>query len=120
MPRIAGIDLQLNKRIDIALTKIYGIGPNNVFDIINKLKISPTVKIKDLTNIEVEKITQLIKDEYVVEGDLRKEVSQNIRKLMDIGCYRGLRHKRGLPVRGQRTRTNARSRKGPKKTIGSK
>jgi small subunit ribosomal protein S13 len=120
MPRIAGIDLQLNKRVDIALAKIYGIGPKNVLDILTKVKVSSTIKTKDLTNVEVEKIAQLIKDEYVVEGDLRKEVSQNIRKLMDIGCYRGLRHKRGLPVRGQRTRTNARSRKGAKKTIGSK
>lgn len=120
MPRIAGVDLPLNKRVDIALTKIYGIGPKNAIQVLNAANVPVDIKVKDLSEDQVEHIVQVIRDNYVVEGDLRKIVSQNIRKLMDIGCYRGLRHKRGLPVRGQRTRTNARTRKGPRKTIGSK
>lgn len=120
MPRIAGVDLPLNKRVDIALAKIYGIGPNNAIKILESADIPMDLKVKDLSENQIERIAQVIRDNYIVEGDLRKIVSQNIRKLMDIGCYRGLRHKRGLPVRGQRTRTNARTRKGPKKTIGTK
>jgi small subunit ribosomal protein S13 len=120
MPRISGVDLPLNKRVDIGLSKIYGIGPNNALDILKAANVPVDLKVKDLSEAQVERISQIIKDSYVVEGDLRKIVSQNIRRLMDIGCYRGLRHKRGLPVRGQRTRTNARTRKGPKKTIGVK
>ena len=119
MPRISGIDLPMDKRVDIALRRIYGIGPMNSLDLLKSANVSINVKVKDLTEAEIERISSAIREQYVVEGDLRKEVSQNIRKLMDIGCYRGTRHKRGLPVRGQRTRTNARSRKGPKKTIGS-
>ena len=120
MPRIAGVDLPLGKRVDIALTKIYGIGPNNVVQILKAANVGIELKVKDLSEAQVERIAQAIKDNYIVEGDLRKVVSQNIRKLMDIGCYRGLRHKRGLPVRGQRTRTNARTRKGPRRTVGTK
>jgi small subunit ribosomal protein S13 len=118
MPRISGIDLPMDKRVDIALRRIYGIGPINAMDVLKSANVSMNVKVKDLTEAEVERISSILREQYTVEGDLRKEVSQNIRKLMDIGCYRGTRHKRGLPVRGQRTRTNARSRKGPKKTIG--
>ena len=118
MPRISGIDLPMDKRVDIALRRIYGIGPINALDLLKLANVSINVKVKDLSEAEVERISSAIREQYTVEGDLRKEVSQNIRKLMDIGCYRGTRHKRGLPVRGQRTRTNARSRKGPKKTIG--
>jgi small subunit ribosomal protein S13 len=118
MPRISGIDLPMDKRVDIALRRIYGIGPINALDVLKSANVSMNVKVKDLSEAEVERISSTLRELYTVEGDLRKEVSQNIRKLMDIGCYRGTRHKRGLPVRGQRTRTNARSRKGPKKTIG--
>lgn len=120
MPRIAGVDLPLNKRVDIALTKIYGLGPKNAIQVLKAANVPVDIKVKDLSEEQVEHIVQVIRDNYIVEGDLRKIVSQNIRKLMDIGCYRGLRHKRGLPVRGQRTRTNARTRKGPRKTIGTK
>ncbi len=120
MPRISGVDLPLNKRVDIALRKIYGIGPKNAIQVLLEANIPTDIKVKDLSEDQVERISQVIRDNYIVEGDLRKTVSQNIRKLMDIGCYRGLRHKRGLPVRGHRTRTNARTRKGPKKTIGTK
>ena len=120
MPRIAGIDLSMNKRVDIALRKIYGIGPANAIDVVKAANVKLDIKVKDLSQAEVDRIADIIRDHFMVEGDLRKEVSQNIRQLMDIGCYRGTRHKRGLPVRGQRTRTNARTRKGPKKTIGSK
>lgn len=118
MPRISGIDLPMDKRVDIALRRIYGIGPINALDVLKAANVSMEVKVKNLSEAEVERISSVLREQYTVEGDLRKEVSQNIRKMMDIGCYRGTRHKRGLPVRGQRTRTNARSRKGPKKTIG--
>ena len=120
MPRISGIDLPMDKRVDIALRRIYGIGPMNAVDVLKSANVNMNMKVKDLTEAEVERISSVLRETYIVEGDLRKQVSQNIRKLMDIGCYRGTRHKRGLPVRGQRTRTNARSRKGPKKTIGGK
>ncbi len=115
MARIAGIDLPKNKRIEIALTYIYGIGKATAKEIIAKAQIDPAKRTFQLSEGEVQKIRQIIENEYRVEGDLRREVSQNIKRLMDIGCYRGLRHRRGLPVRGQRTRTNARTRKGPRK-----
>jgi len=118
MPRIAGIDVPVGKRVDIALRYIYGVGPVNAKVIVAKSKVNPNAKMKDLTDREIEVIKDIITKEYTVEGDLRKVVTQNIKKLIDTGAYRGLRHKRGLPVRGQRTRTNARTRKGPAKTIG--
>jgi len=118
LARISGVDLPREKRVDIALTYIYGIGKHNSGDILKKANV-PLKKVKDLTNEEIKSIEDVIKREYVVEGDLRKTVNVNIRKLMEINCYRGIRHKRNLPVRGQRTRTNARTRKGPKKTVGS-
>ncbi|MGB9749875.1 MAG: 30S ribosomal protein S13 [Caldisericia bacterium] len=120
MARVVGIDLPKNKRLDIALTYIYGIGLKRAKDIIKSLKIKEDKKVKDLSTDEIQKLNDYIPKHYKVEGDLRKEVSSNIKRLVDINCYRGFRHKRGLPVRGQRTRTNARTRKGPKKTIGTK
>ena len=119
MARISGVDLPKNKRVDIALTYIYGIGKHNSKDVLEKAKV-PLKLVKDLTPEEIKAIEDVIRRDYIVEGDLRKQVAQNIKKLMEINCYRGIRHKRGLPVRGQRTRTNARTRKGPKKTVGSK
>ncbi|MGQ9844785.1 MAG: 30S ribosomal protein S13 [Caldisericia bacterium] len=120
MARVVGIDLPKNKRVDIALTYIYGIGLNRAKDIVKSLKIEENKKVKDLSNDEIQKLNDYIPKHYKVEGDLRKEVASNIKRLVDINCYRGYRHKRGLPVRGQRTRTNARTRKGPRKTIGTK
>jgi len=117
--RISGVDLPKNKRVDIALTYIYGIGKHNSKDVLEKAKV-PLKLVKDLTPEEIKAIEDVIRRDYIVEGDLRKQIAQNIKKLMEINCYRGIRHKRGLPVRGQRTRTNARTRKGPKKTVGSK
>ena len=118
MARIAGINIPLNKRVEIGLTYIYGIGRQSSNDILAELGIEPDRKVRDLTDDEVSKLRDMIDRDYVVEGDLRRERSQNIKRLMEIGCYRGLRHRRGLPVRGQRTKTNARTRKGPKKTVG--
>ncbi|MDI6604385.1 30S ribosomal protein S13 [Aceticella autotrophica] len=120
MARIAGIDLPKEKRIEIGLTYIYGIGRSHSNEILSKTGINPDTRVKDLTEDEVARLREVIDKEYKVEGDLRREVSLNIKRLMDIGCYRGLRHRRGLPVRGQRTRTNARTRKGPKKTVAKK
>jgi small subunit ribosomal protein S13 len=120
MARIAGIDLPRNKRIEIALTYIYGIGRTSARDICEKAEIEGTVKTDVLADSEVVRLREIIENDYKIEGDLRREVSQNIKMLMDIGCYRGLRHRRGLPVRGQRTHTNARTRKGPKKTVAGK
>ena len=120
MARISGIDLAAGKKVGIALTYIYGIGKSNYKMICSVARVSEDKKVKDLTESEILAIQKAINDNLVVEGDLRREVSTNIRKLMEINCYRGVRHKRGLPVRGQRTRTNARTRKGPKKTVGSK
>jgi len=117
--RISGIDLPKDKRIDIALTHIYGIGKHNANEILVKAKV-PLKKVKDLTLDEIKEIERVIRSNYTIEGDLRKLVATNIKKLMEINCYRGIRHKRGLPVRGQRTRTNSRTRKGPKKTIGAR
>ncbi|MDH7577499.1 MAG: 30S ribosomal protein S13 [Bacillota bacterium] len=118
MARIAGVDLPREKRIEVALTYIYGIGRTTAQGILKKTGIDPSTRVKDLTEDEVGKLQEIIDKESKVEGDLRREVSMNIKRLIEIGCYRGLRHRRGLPVHGQRTRTNARTRKGPKKTVG--
>ena len=120
MARIAGVDLPRNKRIEISLTYIYGIGRTLAGKICEKASVERGTKTDQLSESEVIKLREVIEREYKVEGDLRREVSQNIKMLMDIGCYRGLRHRRGLPVRGQRTHTNARTRKGPAKTIAGK
>ncbi|MGQ9623488.1 MAG: 30S ribosomal protein S13 [Candidatus Caldatribacteriaceae bacterium] len=117
MARIAGVDLPPNKRIGIALTYIYGIGKSLSKEILEEAKIDPSVKVKDLTDDEISRIQKLV-EQYPVEGELRARIAQNIKRLVTIGCYRGLRHRRGLPVRGQRTRTNARTRKGPRRTVG--
>jgi small subunit ribosomal protein S13 len=115
MARIAGIDLPQQKRVEIGLTYIYGVGRSLAHVILDKAGVDPATKVKDLTEDESRKIRKVIQDEYRVEGDLRKERSQNVKRLMEIGCYRGVRHRRGLPARGQRTHTNARTRKGPKR-----
>ena len=120
MARISGVDLPKEKRIEIALTYIYGIGRTTADEIINATGINPDVRVKDLTEEDIGKLRDYIDHNLKVEGDLRREVSMNIKRLMEIGCYRGLRHRRGLPVRGQRTRTNARTRKGPAKAIANK
>src|SRR5512140_1623998 len=115
MARIAGVDLPRTKRVEIGLTYIFGIGRTRSNTILKAAGVSPDVRVKDLSEDDVRKITRVIEDQGGVEGDLRKDVSMNIKRLMDIGCYRGLRHRRGLPVRGQRTKTNARTRKGPRR-----
>ena len=120
MARIAGIDLPRAKRIDISLTYIYGIGRTRASEICGKADVEGATKTDHLSESEVIKLREIIEREYQVEGDLRREVSQNIKMLMDIGCYRGLRHRRGLPVRGQRTHTNARTRKGPARTVAGR
>jgi small subunit ribosomal protein S13 len=120
MPRIAGVDVPNEKRIDIALTRIYGIGLYRSRQILSAANIQPDVRANKLTEDEVSRIAVTIESDYVVEGQLRRQVQQNIARLRDIRCYRGLRHIRGLPVRGQRTRTNARTRKGPRKTVAGK
>ncbi len=120
MARISGVDIPNDKNVGIALTYIYGIGHSSAKKIIQEAKIGEIVKVKDLTEQEVQALREIIERSHVVEGDLRSRVTMNIKRLMDIGAYRGLRHRRGLPVRGQRTRTNARTRKGPKRTVGSK
>lgn len=120
MARIAGVDLPREKRVEIGLTYIYGIGRKTANQILEKAGISPDTRVKDLTEEEAGKIRKIIEQDHMVEGDLRREVSLNIKRLMEIGCYRGIRHRRGLPVRGQKTKTNARTRKGPKKTVGRK
>jgi small subunit ribosomal protein S13 len=117
MARIAGIDLPKDKRIEVALTYIYGIGRPSANKILEKANVNKDTKVGQLTEAEVVKIRDIIEQEYKVEGDLRREVAANIKRLMDIGCYRGLRHRRSLPVRGQRTHTNARTRKGPRRAI---
>lgn len=119
MPRIVGIDLPKEKHIDIALTYIYGIGNSFAGKILREANIEPHKKAKDLTEEEAVRISSIVQKGYKLEGDLKREVSGNIKRLMEIGCYRGSRHKKGLPARGQRTRTNARTRKGPKRTVGS-
>lgn len=120
MARIAGIDLPRNKRIEIALTYIYGIGHSTAARVLQEAKVEPSTKTSDLTDAEITGIRQVIDHTCKVEGDLRREVSMNIKRLMDLGCYRGLRHRRSLPVRGQRTHTNARTRKGPRRSVVGK
>ena len=120
MARIAGVDLPNEKRIEAGLTYIYGIGWTTSRKILEKTGINPDTRVKDLTEEESGKIRKVIEADYMVEGDLRRDVNMNIKRLMEIGCYRGIRHRRGLPVRGQKTKTNARTRKGPKKTVGRK
>lgn len=120
MAHIVGVDLPKNKRGDIALTYIYGIGRSTATEILQKANVKPEIKVKDWTDDQVSAIRQIINNDYVVEGALRSQMMQNIKRLKDIGCYRGIRHRMGLPVRGQRTRTNARTRKGRKKTVAGK
>lgn len=117
MARISGVDLPREKRVVISLQYIYGIGNTTAYQICEKAGLDPSIRTKDLTDEQVRSLRDVIERDYKVEGDLRREVSMNIKRLMDLGCYRGLRHRRGLPVRGQRTHTNARTRKGPKRTI---
>ncbi len=120
MARIAGVDLPRDKRVEIGLTYIYGIGLKTSHDIIESTEIDPNVRIKDLTESDVSKLREYIDKNLKVEGDLRRDVTMNIKRLMEIGCYRGIRHRRGLPVRGQSSKQNARTRKGPKRTSGGK
>lgn len=120
MARIAGVDLPREKRVEIGLTYIYGIGRSRANKILEATGVNPNTRVKDLAEAEVNKIRDYIDKNYKVEGDLRRDVSLSIKRLIEIGCYRGIRHRRSLPVRGQRTKTNARTRKGPKKTVGVK
>ena len=120
MARISGIDLPRDKRIEVALTYIYGIGPARAAKVLETTQIDPSTRVKDLTDDQESLLRDAIEHNYTIEGDLRRETAMNIKRLNEIGCYRGLRHRRGLPVHGQRTKTNARTRKGPKKTIANK
>ena len=121
MARIAGVDLPQNKQVGIGLTSIYGVGRARALRVLNEAKVESTTKVRDLTEDEAQRLRKVIQDEGMVEGDLRKDVTDNIKRLMEIGCYRGVRHRKGLPVRGQRTHTNARGRKGPRRsTVTSK
>ena len=120
MARIAGVNIPPQKRVEIGLTYIYGVGRSTSNVILKQLQIDPDTKVRDLTEEEVVRLREAIDGSVTVEGDLRRERSQNIKRLMDIGCYRGIRHRRGMPVDGQRTKTNARTRKGPKKTVGAR
>jgi len=120
MARIEGIDLPRNKRIDVALTYLFGIGPTRARVIIDSARVNPATRVKDLSEVEVNALREFISRNYKVEGDLRREVQMNIKRLIEIGCYRGMRHRRNLPARGQRTRTNARTCKGPKKTVAGR
>ena len=120
MARIAGIDLPKDKRIEIALTYIFGIGRKSAKDILAQTGVNPDIRVKDLSEADENQLREAIEHGYIIEGDLRRETAMNIKRLSEIGCYRGLRHRRGLPVHGQRTKTNARTRKGPKKTIANK
>ncbi len=120
MARIAGVELPPNKKVDIGLTAIYGIGRDLSQKILNEAGVEFKKRIKDLTEDEINRLRHIIEENYKIEGDLRQEIKSNISRLINIGCYRGIRHKRGLPVRGQRTRCNARTRKGPRRTVGSK
>ncbi len=120
MARIAGTDIPRNKRVVISLTYIYGIGNNSSQKILAKAEVNPDTRVKDLSESEVSRLRHIISGEYIVEGDLRRETTLNIKRLTEIGCYRGLRHRRHLPVHGQRTKTNARTRKGPKKTVAGR
>jgi small subunit ribosomal protein S13 len=120
MARIAGVDLPREKRVDIGLTRIFGIGRTLSVKVLSLAQVEPNVRVKDLSEEDISRISAVINRECMVEGDLRREVAMNIKRLMDIGCYRGLRHRRGMPVHGQRTSTNARTRKGPRKTVGAR
>ena len=120
MARISGVDLPKDKRVEIGLTYIYGIGRKSAKDILEKAGIDPDIRVKNLTDEQEAALRDVIDRDYTIEGDLRREVALNIKRLTEIGCYRGMRHRRGLPVRGQRSKTNARTRKGPKKTIANK
>lgn len=120
MPRVLGVDIPANKRLEIALTYIYGIGHQTALAVCKRLELDPGLRARDLTEEQVTQLAAVLQEEYAVEGQLRRQVAAAIGRLRDIGCYRGLRHRRGLPVRGQRTRTNARSRKGSKKTVAGK
>ena len=120
MARIAGVDLPRDKRVEIGLTYIYGIGLTSSKKILESAKVSPDTRCRELTDDEVKRISEVIEKDYLVEGDLRREVAMNIKRLQEIGCYRGIRHRKGLPVRGQKTKTNARTRKGPKRTVAGK
>lgn len=120
MARIAGIDLPRDKRVEIGLTYIYGIGRVTSEKILEAAKVNPDTRVRELTDDEVKRISEVIENDYMVEGDLRREIAMNIKRLQEIGCYRGIRHRKGLPVRGQKTKTNARTRKGPKRTVAGK
>jgi len=116
--RIAGVDLPRDKRVETALTYIYGVGPTTSKEILNKTGVNPDIRVRELSEGDVARLREVLEREYRVEGDLRRQIAMNIRRLSEISCYRGIRHRRGLPVRGQRTRTNARMRKGPRRTVG--
>lgn len=120
MARIAGVDLPREKRVEIGLTYIYGIGLPSSQRILKEANVNPDTRVRDLTDEEVKRISEIINETQVVEGDLRREIAMNIKRLQEIGCYRGIRHRKGLPVRGQKTKTNARTRKGPKRTVANK
>lgn len=120
MARISGVDLPREKRVEIGLTYIYGIGRASAGRILAEAGVNPDTRVRDLTDDEVRKISEIINETQMVEGDLRREIAMNIKRLQEIGCYRGIRHRKGLPVRGQKTKTNARTRKGPKKTVANK
>ena len=120
MARIAGVDLPRDKRVEIGLTYIYGIGRTSAYLILSEAGVNPDIRCRDLTDEDVKKISAVIDETQTVEGDLRREIALNIKRLQEIGCYRGIRHRKGLPVRGQKTKTNARTRKGPKRTVANK
>ena len=120
MARISGVDLPREKRVEIGLTYIYGIGRTSADQILKAADVNPDTRVRDLTDDEVRRLSEIINADYTVEGDLRPEIAMNIKRLTEIGCYRGIRHRKGLPVRGQKTKTNARTRKGPKKTVANK
>ena len=120
MARISGVDLPKDKRIEIGLTYIYGIGVSSAAKILEAAGVNPDTRVRDLTDDEVKKLSSVIEEHYTVEGELRRDVAMNIKRLQEIGCYRGIRHRKGLPVRGQKTKTNARTRKGPKRTVANK
>ena len=120
MARISGVDLPREKRVEIGLTYIYGIGRTSADQILKAADVNPDTRVRDLTDDEVRRLSDIINADYTVEGDLRREIAMNIKRLQEIGCYRGIRHRKGLPVRGQKTKTNARTRKGPQKTVAKK
>ena len=120
MARISGVDLPREKRVEIGLTYIYGIGKTSADQILKAADVNPDTRVRDLTDDEVRRLSEIINADYTVEGDLCREIAMNIKRLQEIGCYRGIRHRKGLPVRGQKTKTNARTRKGPKKTVANK